>query len=109
MTRKTKLAQMQVLARLALDARLSDVRVAARSRDDSLARLADLDKPPGAADLPLVAAAEVTLRYEMWADQRRGDLNLVLARQTADWLEKREVAARAFGQAQAIDGLAKRG
>lgn len=108
MTAKARLAQLQTLAQVTLDARLADLRAAAACREASLARLADLALPVAHADLPPMAAAGIALRYQLWADHRRSEINLALARQTADWIEKRATATRAFGQAQALAALGKR-
>ena len=45
------------------------------------------------------------MRYQLWADQRRSDINLTLARQTVTWTEARQDAARAFGRDQALNRL----
>ena len=100
--------RLRTLSDLLLDARLSDLQAAAAARAASLERLADLDRPAMATDLPDLAAAEVGLRYQRWADQRRADINLTLARQTATWMDARQEAALAFGKSQALDGLSKK-
>jgi len=51
---------------------------------------------------------EVSMRYQLWADQRRAEINLTLARQTATWLEARTEAAQAFGKSQALEGLSRK-
>jgi hypothetical protein len=70
-----------------------------KSRD--LARLADV------AQLMLDTRLG-QLVYDRWADVRRAELNLVIARQTAEMLEARSEAGTAFGRLQALQGLAKR-
>ena len=108
MTDKAKLARLVELSSLILDTRLLALETAARARQNSLDRLAEINKPSAAANLPLVAAAEVALRYELWADQRRSEINTVLARQTAEWDEARQEAARAFGRNQVLGKLRDR-
>lgn len=103
-----KVARLCTLTDLLLDARLTHLQSAAAARAASLDRLADLDRPAAATDLPDLAAAEVGIRYQRWADQRRAEINLTLARQTAAWIEAREAAALAFGKSQALQGLAKK-
>ncbi len=103
--RRTSLARLQAIGQVLLDARLAALHRAAEARDGSLARLDDLARPVAGSDLSGVAALEVSMRYERWADQRRAEINLVLARQTAAWLEARGAATEAFGKAQALDGL----
>jgi hypothetical protein len=53
-------------------------------------------------------AEKVALSYNRWAEQRRAELNLVMARQTADWIEARSEAQMALGRVQALEGLATR-
>jgi hypothetical protein len=48
------------------------------------------------------------MRYALWADQRRSEINLVLARQTVEWVEARQEAARAFGRNQVLQKLRER-
>ena len=103
-----RIARLRSLADLLLDMRLSDLRTVAAARAESLERLADLDRAPPASDLPDLAAAEVAMRYQSWADQRRAEINLTLARQTATWIEARDDARLAFGKSQALQGLAGR-
>jgi hypothetical protein len=50
----------------------------------------------------------VGLAYDRWADVRRSELNLVIARQTAEWIETRVEAGTALGRLQALQGLEKR-
>lgn len=103
-----QIARLRQITDLMLDARLADLKTAAAARDTSLDRLADLQRPSLATDLAGLAAAEVEMRYQRWADQRRAEINLTLARQTAVWLEARDAAAVAFGKSQALDMLSKR-
>lgn len=104
---RKKIGRLRVLGELLLDARLATLKSAVAARRASLDRLADLDRPDTATGLSEMATAEVGLRYQKWADLRRAEINLTLARQTATWIEAREEAARAFGRAQALDRLAK--
>ena len=103
-----QIARLRQLSTLILDARLMELHVAATARQVSLDRLADLDSPAGATDLPEMTAIDVSLRYERWADQRRAELNLILARQTVDWIEARQTAALAFGKSEALARLSQR-
>jgi hypothetical protein len=45
------------------------------------------------------------VRYQHWADLRRAEINLVLARQTVDWMEARGAAQSAFGRAEVLRQL----
>jgi hypothetical protein len=108
MTRSGDVTALEGLARLILDHRLNALRAAADRREQSLMQVAALDATPGAADLSPVAAGQVALRYQLWADARRSELNMVLARQTADWMAARDEARRAFGRAEALREVAAR-
>lgn len=108
MTRPTDIAALQRLAGLLLDHRLSQLRQAADRREQSRMQIAALDKGAEPADLPPVAAGQVALRYQLWADVRRSELNTLLARQTVDWIAAREDAQHAFGRAEALRGVAAR-
>jgi len=96
------------ISRLLLDSALARVEHAARARDESRAQIARLAAGPVPEDMPPVAAALAELRYQQWADKRRAEINLTLARQTADWLDAREKARRALGRAETLRKLAER-
>lgn len=102
-----KLRALQVIAALMKDQQLAQLHRVAEARAETLARLEGLAVPTE-ADLPPVAAARVELGYQRWADQRRAELNLVLARQTADWIERKADARLAFGKADALRRLAEK-
>lgn len=108
MSGRKDLDQLAVLGQLILDAKLSALRAAALARDQSLARLADLARPQPAEGLLPVAAEEVRLRYELWADQRRAEINRSLAQQTVAWTEARGAATAAFGRTEALRRLQAR-
>jgi hypothetical protein len=105
---RDKLARIRLLSQLVLDGKLNALERTARARQHSLDHLAELNRPLPETDLPAVVAGEVAMRYQNWADQRRGEINLTLARQTVEWIEAREAATRAFGRNQALNGLIKR-
>jgi hypothetical protein len=108
MSRGKDIARLEGLARLVLDHRLALLRKAAEQRQQSQMQLAALERNEGPSGLDAVAAGQVALRYQRWADVRRTELNAVLARQTAAWLDARHDAQRAFGQAEALAKLAER-
>ncbi len=97
-----KLRRLAEISGLLLDTKMLAVERAARARQNSLNLLAELNQPASPTDLPPVLAAEVSMRYELWADQRRSEINLVLARQSAEWAEARQEAMQAFGRNQAV-------
>ncbi|MBI1169887.1 hypothetical protein GC209_00670 [bacterium] len=105
MSHLEKLERLRQISSLLLDSKLVAVERAARARQHSLDLLAELDLPAAPIDLPPILAGEVTMRYELWADQRRSELNLVLARQSAEWAEARQEAALAFGRNQVVAKL----
>ena len=108
MTRANDIAALQHLARLVLDHRLSQLRQAADKKGQSRMQISALEMTAGPPDLPPVAAGLVALRYQLWADVRRSELNTVLARQTAEWMAVREEARHAFGRSEALRGIAAR-
>ena len=108
MSGRHQLEQLAVLGQLILDAKLSALRAAALAREESLARLADLARPSAAEGLLPLAAEEVRLRYELWADQRRAEINRLLAQETVAWIQAREAATAAFGRTEALRGLQAR-
>ena len=105
MNNAKRLAQLALLSQLVLDTRLIALRQAALTRQQSLDHLTALDRPQPETDLSPIVAGEVAMRYQLWADQRRSDINLTLARQTLTWTEARQDAARAFGRDQALNRL----
>jgi hypothetical protein len=108
MSERDKLKRLGEVSALLLDTRMLALEKAARARQNSLDHLAELDRPAAPNDLPLVLAGEVAMRYALWADQRRSEINLVLARQTVEWVEARQEAARAFGRNQVLQKLRER-
>lgn len=102
MTHK-QLGQLQDLAQLMLDHRLAQLRQAAEARAKTEAALEGLSAtPPAGSDLQGTAAELAALAYRKWADARRAEINLVLARQNRDMLEARAAAEAAFGKAEAL-------
>lgn len=99
-----RLGQISALLR---ERKLHSLQCAAQARQVSLNRLATLDAPMPAPDLPSIAAEEVALRYAVWVDQRRREINLTLARQTAEWHLAQQEAAEAFGRDQVVQSLAE--
>jgi hypothetical protein len=108
MTDRDRLGRLSALVGMILDLRLAALQRAAQARAESRERLAGLDLPPGPTDLPPVVAAQAALRYQVWADTRRAEINLLLARQTVEWHEARDAARIAFGRAQALARLSRR-
>jgi hypothetical protein len=99
---RTRIAE---LAQLMLEHRLGLLRKTRIDLDRSKQQLQAIDSAAEPADLPLVAGQTVGLTYERWANVRRSDLNLVIARQTASWIGAREDAGTAFGRLQVLRAL----
>lgn len=108
MTKSSDMVRMAELAQLVLDHRLGRLRSAAAELERSRQQIAALDLSATPPDLEPVTTEKVALAYNRWADQRRSELNLVIARQTVDWMEARGEAQTAFGRVQALQGLATR-
>lgn len=108
MTRRATLDPLVRVSQMLLDLKLDDLNRAARARAESRSRLADLAADPVETDLPLAISAQTRMRYESWAEARRAEINLTLARQTAEWIDAREAARRAFGRAEVLRKLAGR-
>jgi hypothetical protein len=107
MSQKQQLAKLGQLANLLLDSRLAVLQAAARAKLESEAQLAGLMAPqPLAEQISEIAGALAALNYQRWADARRAELNMLLARQTVTWMEARDHAREAFGKKQALGGLA---
>ena len=105
MTKAKDLARLGQITQLLLDVKLADLHAAAAKRQHSLDLLASLNTAAPPTDLSPVAAHQAELRYQLWADLRRAEINLVLARQTADLHIARDAAGHAFGKDQALRGV----
>lgn len=105
--RSQRLSRLATITRLVLDHRLAELRQAEAARTASVAQLSALSAPFPPADLPIVAAHRADLLWQQWADARRRDLNPLLARQTARWLEARAAAQTAIARDNVLAGLAR--
>jgi hypothetical protein len=103
-----RISRLQALAGLVLDQRLAELRVQSERRERTRMQLAALDRPAEVAGLDPIVASPIALRYQVWADRRREEANLVLARQTADWLLARDEARKAMGRVEALRNIEKR-
>ena len=109
MSKDQPLARLETIATLILDGRLSELRRCASAREESLAQIAGLQKDPAPAeDLEGAAAQLAALSYQRWAEGRRLELNQVLARQTAAWIDATDAAREAFGRNEALKTLRRR-
>jgi hypothetical protein len=108
MSQARDLSRLTDVAQLMLDHRLGALRAAAAGLEQSRAQLEAINAAAAPADLPPLTAETVARTYERWADVRRSELNLVIARQTAEMLEARDAAGTAFGRLQALRRVAER-
>lgn len=102
-----QMATLSKLTGLALDLRLASLRKISTARDATRMALAALNapRPEPEGDIALSALARSNLLYDQWAERQRRQLTLKLARQTAEWLDERAVAATAFGRNEVLDQL----
>jgi hypothetical protein len=109
MTKRDDLTRLHQISTLMLDTRLARLTSAARAKRQSEDQLEGLSKPaPLPEDFPAVVGQLAMLTYQRWAEARRAEINLVLARQTAEWIDARDAAREAFGRAEAVDKLRSR-
>ncbi len=105
MTTAKQIARLSQISQLVLDVKLAALRTAVSKRQHSLDLLTALSGVANAPDLSLVAEHQAQMRYQQWAQARRAELNLVLARQTAEMATARDEAVQVFGRNQAVRGL----
>ncbi|MCF8510059.1 MAG: hypothetical protein K9G43_01310 [Rhodobacteraceae bacterium] len=102
-------AKLSTLAGLLLDHRLAQLRKTAETKAKTEAALASLARPfDDRGDLAGASGAIAALAYQRWADARRAEINVALARQTQQWLDARDAAKSAFGKTEALHALADR-
>ena len=109
MSKDDPLARLGTISALILDGRLSELRRCAAAREESISQIAGLQQAAAPADdLEGAAAQLASLNYQRWAEGRRRELNQVLARQTAEWIDATEAARTAFGRNEALKTLGDR-
>lgn len=99
--------RIEALARLAdliREAELSHLARASAARD---AVQLDLTAHDAAMPHGEITDARSKARHDTWRAVKRASLNIALARETAQWLEARDAAARAVGRADVLKKLAK--
>lgn len=102
------MARLVHLAEMSLDHSLGRLRSSRARLDQSRMQLSAINQTGLQVDLEPIVATRVGLGYERWADIRRAEFNMIIARQTADWLEARDAAQVAFGRVQALQALSRR-
>jgi hypothetical protein len=109
MTQKEDLAKLRLISDLMLEMRLARLTAAAHAKQQSEDQLAGLARTSGlTVGIQPVAAQLAALNYQRWAESRRAEINLVLARQTAEWIDARDAARTAFGRAEVVGKLQQR-
>jgi hypothetical protein len=106
MSKAKDLTNLAALAQLMLDHRLGVLKGTSERLEQSRMQLSAINQATQPSDLDPIMSSKVGLDYERWADARRGELNLVIARQTAAWREARSEAQTAFWRVQALHELA---
>jgi hypothetical protein len=104
MSRPKELAALCRVAGLIRDLRLTDLAQANAERQASVELLAGLEPMP-AVGLDVIAEAQAAVRYQIWADQRRAEIEAVLQRQTKAVDDATNVARQAFGRAEVLRAL----
>lgn len=106
MTGDPRLAPLVDLGLLVLEASTSELRKAAAARDRVQDQLRGLDRNMAEAASSL-AVAQAAHCYEIWAAERRAELNAQLASRQAAWMNELDAARHAFGRAQMLTRIAK--
>lgn len=106
MNHRSQILQLERIGQLLLDTRLAALRSAAAAREESEGRLAGLVAADcNCDDMSEISAQLAMLGYQRWADARRSEINLTLARQTAAWMEAKDAARDAFNKNEALRAL----
>lgn len=105
MTKQNQLTRLQQISQLVLDIKLLALTQAAAKRQQSLDLLTSLNEPLVETDLNAVAGHRAAIQYQHWADTKRGEINVLLARQTVEMILARNDAGQAFSKNQALRGL----
>lgn len=106
MNRRNDIARLQMIAGLLLDHRLALLHAASEAKARTEEKLAGLAADQQIEGLEGAAGALAGLAYKRWADVRRAEINLVLARETRDWLDAQDRAREAFGKSVVLDRIA---
>lgn len=103
---RSRIKALETLAGLIRDHDMARLQRLASARDATRDRVAQLSAPVALCDDPALFAARQA--HLAWAAAQRMQLNVALARQTADLLDQRRKALRSFGRAQALARLQAR-
>ncbi len=105
---KAKLEGLQRLADLVLDQQLLTLRTAQAQREATRTKIAALDHSGDWGTSSLQSNARAEVLYQAWADARRRDLNLLLARQTVAVMTAEDASRTAFGRKTALRAIQTR-
>lgn len=110
-SRHQKAARLNRVTRLALDVNLSRLKSAVRARralEESIAGL-DADRRRVSTNVESASTrAGADLLWQRWADSRRAEMNMALARARAEEIRARRAATLALGRDQALTNLLAR-
>ncbi len=108
MTTPDRLADLKRLADLIRDRDLTQLNRASRAKAETEALIRALDYTSPAPGLDPTVLARVEGQFGLWTAERRLALNRQHARDTADWLNAKDEARRAFGRAHVLSKLLTR-
>lgn len=103
-----KVKALNSVVRLQFDLAQAQLRKHAAEREATRALIAGLNRPALQDGDDPILNAKVDMMYRSWADGRRAELNMILARQTANWMESAAEARRCFGRLDALQQVAAR-
>jgi hypothetical protein len=106
--RTENLARLQDLSELIRNLEAAKLHAAVLARQASEARLADLAQPIPDTHLSPIAGAIAEIRWQKWADKRRAEINITLARQIAACNDAQDRVNRAFARANVLRQLMER-
>ena len=102
------LARLRRIAELRLELRLADLRKASAARAETERRIAEVEANLQAALATEWADPRGIALYETWAGGQQRMMNMQLARQAAEQALRRDSAALAFGQSDALRRIEER-
>lgn len=106
--KKEDLEKLSHLGRMVLDLGLARLQQAKAAREETLRQIAALQAGIVDEGISEIAAHQAALRYQAWADLRRRELNLILARQTVAQLTAEDEARLALGRVDVLQRIRRR-
>ena len=107
--KQDRLKGLAHLARMREDAAMANLTRASSVRAETLGKVAALKSELAGARQSVTDASsgQQAELFAAWTQKQLAEANVKLARQTADWMEEKQAAARAFGQRQVLDQLVR--